>query len=238
MKDHGKIFGGSLTASHGGENIAWKLQTGILSANHLPNRYANDLAQQNTASGGTRYHDGDLAQDYHIWTNHGAITFKKLKNLAFQVDYYQNMKNYDQNPQSYLIQDANGNINYTNISNPDAGNPDYDASTAPDFTDEKTGFIGTISIGSDAKPKGFYAGISYLYLEKYAAMDYFAQYDFARWASTNIKGPEFAAAYRLNKFMRVKGRLFLTEEIKGMQGVDPDYTRSGNRFRLDVNINF
>lgn len=238
LKDHGKIFGGSITASSSNENLSWTLQTGAIAANNLPNRYANDLAQRNTDAGGTRYHDGDLAQDYHIWSNYGAITFKKWKNLSFQANFYQNVATYDQNPQSNLITDVNGNINYTDINNPEAGNSKYDASTAPDFTNERTGFIGTVSIGSDAKPKGFYAGISYLYLEKYAAMDYFAQYDFARWASTNIKGPEFAAAYRLNKFLRVKGRLFLTEEIKGMQGVDPSYTRSANRFRLDVNINF
>ncbi|WP_322970441.1 hypothetical protein [Faecalibacter sp. LW9] len=35
-------------------------------------------------------------------------------------------------------------------------------------------------------------------MEKYAAMDYFAQYDNARWASTNIQGPEFSAGYRFN----------------------------------------
>lgn len=238
LEKHGKMYGYELNLKGGGEKTSFGLHQGWIFANHLPTRYQNNADD----TSGVKYHDGDLAPDYSIFTSGGKLTFKKLKGLTFQADYYHNFKNYETNPVSDLIFDANGvntfdGATYTDI-NGVTQEVVYDDSTAPDFTDQKNGFVGTVSIGGMAKPKDWYLGVSYLYMEKYAAMDYFAQYDYARWASSNIKGPEFKAGYRINKFMKMQGRLFLTEEIKGLQGADPDYTRSGNRFRLDLNFNF
>ncbi|APD08161.1 hypothetical protein UJ101_02663 [Flavobacteriaceae bacterium UJ101] len=238
LEKHGKMYGYELNLKGGGERTSFGLHQGWIFANHLPTRYQNNADD----TSGVKYHDGDLAADYSIFTSGGKLTFKKLKNLTFQADYYHNFKNYDTNPVSDLIFDANGVNTFDGATYVDANGATqevaYDASTAPDFTDQKNGFVGTVSVGGMSKPKDWYLGISYLYMEKYAAMDYFAQYDYARWASSNIKGPEFKAGYRINKFMKMQGRLFLTEEIKGLQGADPSYTRSGNRFRLDLNFNF
>lgn len=226
--EQGKIFGASLRASQSTENIAWKAETGLIKAEKLPTRYINDLAQRGNE---TRYHDGDLAPDYSIWTNQISVTIPHWRNLNITVDYYHNFKNYKQNPISYLIYDANGYNSFNHAS-------DFDVNSSPDFKKQTTGFIASISTGNLNIPKNIWASISYLYMEKYAAMDYYAQYDNARWASTNIKGPEFSAGYRFNKYVQMRGRFFITKDIKGYYGVNPNYTRSADRFRIDFNINF
>lgn len=229
LKDQGKIYGVSLELSKKSSNFSWKASSGIIIAAALPTRYDNDLAQSN--DGRTRYHDGDLAPDYQILANQFSVNFKQLHNLSFTFDYYNNLKKYHNNPISHLIKDINGNNTFSDSEN-------FIPSSSINFTKENQGFVGTIAIGDQSTPKKMYAGISYLYMEKYAAMDYFAQYDFARWTSSNIKGPEFTLAYRLNKYLRLKSRLFITEEIKGLNAIDTAYKRSATRLRIDMNINF
>ena len=227
-KQQGKIFGASVRASQNSENLNWKAETGLIKAEKLPTRYINDIAESST---GIKYHDGDLAPDYSIWTNQVSITFPKIRNLSFAVDYYHNFKNYKQNPISSLIYDANGKNSFTNPN-------EFDVNSSPDFKNQNSGFIASISTGNLNIPKNIWASVSYLYMEKYAAMDYFGQYDNARWASTNIKGPEFSVGYRFNKYLQMRGRYFITEDIKGYYGTNTNYTRSADRVRLDFNISF
>lgn len=227
-KRQGKVYGAAVTVIQNTNDILWKAETGIIKAEQLPNRYLNDLAQTST---GVRYHDGDLAPFYAIWTNQLALTIKSVRNLTFKVDYYNNLKNYKQNPISNRIYDSNGK---TSFANPN----EYNNSLAPNFTKQKQGFIASIATGDLTKPKNIWAEVSYLYMEKYAAMDYFAQFDFARWTASNIKGPEFSVGYRINKFIQCRARYFVSQEIKGLDAINPDYKRSANRFRLDMNISF
>lgn len=217
ISEHGKVYGASLILKEKKANISWHAQTGIILADHLPNRYENDIAEDSKE--GTRYHDGDLAAKYKIWTNQVKISFHGFYDLSLTCDYYRNFEKYDANPDSHLIKAT-------------------EKKAAPDFSDENQGFISTVSVGNYSKIKSLYAGISYLYLEKYATMDYFAQYDFARWASSNIQGVEFCLGYRFHKNIAVKGRLFTTEELKGYNAINPNYKRSANRVRIDININF
>ena len=230
FKDQGRVFGGALAASLSQTNTVWTAETGFIKAEQLPNRYLNDIAE--TSNGiGVKYHDGDLAPTYAIWTNQIGVVFKNFHNLSFKFDYYHNLANYKQNPISNMIYDKNG---FNSFSNPD----DYNNATAPNFTKQKQGFVASVSIGNLAKPKNFWFEASYLYMEKYAAMDYFAQYDYSRWASTNIKGPEFGAGYRFNNYLMFRAKYFITQEIKGLDGIDPSYRRSANRLRLDFVMNF
>lgn len=227
FKEQGKIYGGAINIKQKKENISWTFETGLLIANELPTKYTKDWNN----NGNNFYMDGDLAPDYTIWTNHWALTLPKLQYLTFAFDYFYNMKNYKRNPISSYIYDASG---YNSFSNP----KEFNSETAPNFTKQRNGFIGTVSLGNSSIPKNIFLGISYLYMEKYAAMDYFAQYDFVPWASTNIQGPEFTISYRLNKFLEFKSRLFFMEQIKGLYGIDPSYKKSSNRLRFDININF
>lgn len=227
-KRQGKVYGAAISLSKNTVNNFWKVESGIIKSEQLPNRYINDLAYSPSGIG---YHDGDLAPFYSIWTNQVVYTFKEIRNLTFKVDYYHNFKNYKKNPISNMIYDRSGKNSFDNPTQ-------YDNATAPNFTKQNQGVVVSIATGNLSIPKNIWIEVSYLYMEKYAAMDYFAQYDYARWASTNIKGPEFSAGYRINKFLQTKMRYFVTQEIKGLDGINPDYRRAANRFRFDLNINF
>lgn len=229
LKDQGKIYGFSLELEKKQAAASWKISSGFINADHLPTRYQNDLVQTN--DGKPLYNDGDLAPDYTIWANHFKIKFENFHQLSFTIDYYRNFKNYSENPISHTITDIYGLDSFSNQS-------EFDSSSTNNFTNQRNGFIGTVAIGNQNTVNKLYAGISYLYMEKYAAMDYYAQYDFARWASSNIKGPEFTLAYKLNHHILMKSRLFITEEIKGLNAIDKDYKRSATRLRIDMNIKF
>lgn len=227
-KEQGKVYGASVRASQSIENLSWKAETGLIKAEKLPTRYINDIAQ---SSAGIKYHDGDLAPDYSIWTNQIMLSLPNVRNLTFIVDYYHNFKNYTKNPISHLIHDTNGMNNFTN-------NDAFLSSNSPDFRKQNDGFVASISTGNLNIPKNIWASVSYLYMEKYAAMDYFAQYDYTRWASTNIQGPEFSAGYRFNKYLQMRARFFISNEIKGYYMMNPEYKKSEDRFRLDFNLSF
>ena len=83
-----------------------------------------------------------------------------------------------------------------------------------------------------------------MYLERYSAVDFIAQNDWARWdysnqgspdgRLTNYKGFEFIAAYRLNKSMKLSMRYFKVEQLKAY-GPALD---NGDRIRFDIDIWF
>lgn len=223
FKKQGKMYGISANFGKDDEIKSWRLSSGLLMAEKLPNVYYSDVANF--------FYPGDLAPDYSIWTSHLDIKLKQLSNLNFNVNVFYNFKNYKTNPPSNLITDKSGNNYFSegNVFNP---------SEAPDFTKQNFGIYGNIGIDFSLFKKEFKTSLAYLYMEKYAALDYYAQYDLARWNSTNIQGPEFMILCQLNKWMRLRSRNFFMQEIKGLNGIDPSYKRSGNRTRLDLLINF
>ena len=217
IKDHGRLYGGELRLKGSQPSLSYNIRTAITAANNLSNRVVNDAGDALTAA---TYYDGDLARHYCIWNSGASLTFKKAKNLTISADFYQNLRNYDQNPTSWMIVTGSKN------------------GVTPDFTKQKTGFLASVSVGKLANPKDWMAELSYLYMQKYAAMDFFAQYDWCRWASSNIQGPELRLGYRINKFMTLTSRTFFTKEIKGLDGNDDSYRRSATRTRLDVGFTF
>ena len=100
------------------------------------------------------------------------------------------------------------------------------------------GYAADILSTLEPKENLIFYGYNPASLEKYAAMDYFAQYDYTRWASTNIQGPEFSAGYRFNKYLQMRARFFISNEIKGYYMMNPEYKKSEDRFRLDFNLSF
>jgi len=223
FKKQGKMYGVSAELQKNNPTNTWKVSSGLLLAERLPNTYYSNIS-------GFIY-PGDLAPDYSIWTNHLDVKFKQLSNLNFNVNVFYNFKKYKTNPPSNLITDKSGN-NYFSDNNA------FVTSEAPDFTKQNFGIYGNVGVDFSLFKKVFKTSLAYLYMEKYAALDYYAQYDLARWNSTNVKGPEFMILCQLNKWMRLRSRNFFMREIKGLNAVDPSYTRSGNRTRLDLIINF
>lgn len=151
-----------------------------------------------------------------------SIMHLGAKVLAFQapkitvgLDLYQNLENYQKND-----------------SIPEV------------LKDQKKGIVGSLVWG-DLKLKGdFTVGAYYTYMERYAAVDFLAQNDWARWdyASsgskdgrlTNFKGFEIDAGYRINKNMTLKMRYFMVDQLIPYG----EYLENGNRIRFDLDIGF
>jgi len=221
LAKQGRMYGFSVNAKKNNENRSFEISTGLIKANALENRFESSLQDA--------YWDGDLAQDYSIWASEIVYTFKTLNNLSLKVDFYRNFQNYSQGLTSSLITDAQGRTSY---------DPGFDKNTTPNFTNQRTGFYGGIKSDLPFISKKLSATAGYLYMEKYAALDVFAQFDLARWTSTNLKGLELTFEYKLSDIISFKSRTFLMEEIKGLHGANPEFRRNGNRTRLDIIITF
>lgn len=113
-----------------------------------------------------------------------------------------------------------------------------------DFKNEKTGFVGGIIFG-ESKLKGDWAfKIYYVSLEKYAAVDYLAQNDWARWSYsdqnspagrlTNFRGYEAMVGYMIAENLSTKVRFFHTEQIVKTGTVN----EKSYRIRLDLDFAF
>ena len=153
--------------------------------------------------------------DYSIIHIGAKLKALKSKNLFVDFDFYQNIEDYRSNEN---ISDA--------------------------FSEEKTGYSIGIQFGSFKQTKDLKFKITYAKLEKYAALDYMAQNDWARWdysafnspdgRLTNFKGFEIMAGYSLGKKMNLKIRCFKVDQIKTLSAVK----ENGNRIRIDFNIGF
>ena len=139
---------------------------------------------------------------------------EKLK-IAAGFDYYQNIKDYNSND-----------------------------SIPQKFRNQKQGFVSSTSIGKLEKKGDWKLQLTYTYLERFAAVDFLAQNDWARWdyssqgspdgRLTNFKGFEIMAGYALDNNMNLKIRYFNVNQIKPLGIVN----ETGNRIRLDFNIGF
>jgi hypothetical protein len=85
---------------------------------------------------------------------------------------------------------------------------------------------------------------TYTYFERYAAVDFLAQNDWARWdyssfkspdgRVTNFEGLELLAGYAFDKKLTVNMRYFIVHQLVPF-GISKE---TGNRVRLDVDIGF
>ena len=109
---------------------------------------------------------------------------------------------------------------------------------------QKQGFVSNFSIGNLVKKGDWKFQLTHTYLEKFAAVDFLAQNDWARWdyssqgssdgRLTNFKGLELAGGYAIDKNIILKLRYFTVNQIV-ILGMEHE---NGNRIRLDFNINF
>ncbi|MDW5287231.1 putative porin [Formosa sp. PL04] len=110
------------------------------------------------------------------------------------------------------------------------------------FKNQKNGGIAMITIGKLDKKKDFLLKLNYCYMERYAAVDYYAQNDWVRWdyssqgspdgRLTNFKGLEVMGGYAINEKINLKLRFFTVQQILSY-GVGRE---NGNRIRLDFNV--
>jgi hypothetical protein len=148
----------------------------------------------------------------HIGTKIELI--KRLK-IAVGFDYYQNIKDYNNND-----------------------------SIPQKFRNQKRGLVSSTSIGKLEKKGDWKLQLTHTYLERFAVVDFLAQNDWTRWdyssqgspdgRLTNFKGFEIMAGYAIDKNMNLKIRCFNVNQIKPFEIVK----ETGNRIRLDFNIGF
>jgi hypothetical protein len=142
------------------------------------------------------------------------IVFEEPK-ISFGLDLYQN------------VEDLQKNI-----------------SVPEELRDQKKGVITNLSWGKLKEKNDFTLQVYYTYLERYAAVDFLAQNDWARWdyssqgspdgRLTNFKGVELLAGYMINKNFRLKMRYFVVDQLVPY-GITKE---NGNRIRLDLDIRF
>jgi len=153
--------------------------------------------------------------NYKILHLGSSFMISKSKSLRIYVDYYKNLDD---------LKDYNQIL--------------------PNFQDQTNGLIIGLKYGQ-LKYKGDWEfKCTGNYLERYAAIDFLAQNDWARWdysnlgspdgRLTNYKGLEIAAGYAIDKNFNLKMRYFIVEQILPYG----THKETGQRIRLDLNIGF
>ena len=148
----------------------------------------------------------------HLGTH--AMVWTKPK-ITLGLDLYQNVQDYSANP----------NIPHA-------------------LKNEKQGLVASALWGQLEERGDFIVGLYYMHLQRYSAVDFIAQNDWARWdysafdspdgRLTNLKGLEVVAAYRINKYMKLKMRYFKVEQLIPYGPA----LENGDRIRLDLDIGF
>ena len=153
--------------------------------------------------------------DYAIIHLGTKVEILKNPKVTAGFDYYQNVQDYNNND------------------------------SIPKFLQkQKTGYVANAGIGKLDKKGDWKVELTYSYMERFAAVDYLAQADWARWdysstgspdsRLTNFKGLEIMAGYALAENMDLRVRFFTVEQIVPY-GIAKE---NGNRIRLDFNIGF
>ena len=112
------------------------------------------------------------------------------------------------------------------------------------FQDEKSGIVGQLSVGELVEKGNWKAQLIYAYLERFAAVDFLTQNDWARWSYsdqgspdgrlTNLKGFEIMLGYALNGNADLQFRAYSVEQLVALGS----FKETGDRVRLDLNIRF
>ena len=151
--------------------------------------------------------------DYNIL--HIGSRFKVLKDQkwAVEADYYHNLEDLSKNDSIPL-----------------------------DFVDQKKGITLSTHYGDLNSRGNWLFRVSYNYQERYSAVDFLAQNDWARWdyseqgskdgRLTNYQGWEFLVAYAVTDKMDLQVRSFFVEQLVPFG----EFRETNNRIRFDLNI--
>lgn len=153
--------------------------------------------------------------DYAIGHLGTQVTIFNKPLIKGEIDIYQNFQNYESND-----------------------------SISSNFKNQKKGLIVGLSYGS-TKAKGNYkVKITYTHLEQFAAVDFLAQNDWARWdyssigspdgRLTNFKGMEVMIGYALADKIVLSSRAFFIEQLVPYGS----FKETNSRIRFDIDIGF
>lgn len=151
--------------------------------------------------------------DYSIIHIGSKLIVFKTENIFIDVDFYLNLEDYGSN---------------NNISD--------------QIADEKNGFSMGIQYGTLENAKDWKFKVTYTAMQKFAALDYMAQNDWARWdyssfnspdgRLTNLQGIEIVAAYNISKKANITAKYYLVEQLIP----EGDFNETGQRIRFDLNV--
>lgn len=135
--------------------------------------------------------------------------------IQVELDYYYNFENYDNND-----------------------------SIPAELKNQKTGWVVALGYGQLKAKNDWHFKITYTHLERYAAVDFLAQNDWARWdyaefgsldgRLTNMKGWELVAAYMVDDNLWLTMKYYTVRQIVPY---GPAY-ENGQRIRLDLDLRF
>lgn len=156
-----------------------------------------------------------FVMDYSIL--HVGTRLNILQNhlLSIEFDYYHNWENYSQND-----------------------------SISTNLRDQKSSMVIGLKYGS-LKDKGEWLfKASYAWLQRYSAVDFLAQNDWARWnysslgspdgRLTNFNGVELVAGYMIDEKVSLKMKYYIVDQLTPY-GTS---TETGDRVRLDLDVRF
>lgn len=109
---------------------------------------------------------------------------------------------------------------------------------------QNTGIVLGLRCGSLKQRGNWLVYLSYVRLQKYAVVDYFAQNDWARWdyssvgatgaRLTNLHGTELKIGYAVKQNFNLNVRFYLVEQLVKIG----QFKETGSRIRLDMNVKF
>lgn len=148
----------------------------------------------------------------HVGTRFNIV--KRLM-LGFELDYYHNFQNYNQND-----------------------------SIPTNFKEQKSGVTVGLKYGSLKQKGDWLIKASYTYLQQYSVLDFMAQNDWARWdysslgspdgRLTNYNGIELVVGYMIDKKVSLKMKYYVVEQLIPY-GITKE---TGSRIRLDLDVKF
>ncbi|SFZ89368.1 Putative porin [Flaviramulus basaltis] len=157
--------------------------------------------------------NADFVFNYSILHLGTKLKLLSKPNVNFEADYYSNLENYD----------SNDNIE-------------------SNFKNQKNGFVIGITFGQLKTQGDWLFKVTYTNLEQYAAVDFFAQNDWARWdyssfdspdgRLTNFKGIELVGGYALNQKMTLKMKWYFVDQLVPYGA----FKETGSRARIDLDI--
>ena len=159
--------------------------------------------------------NGTFTLDYSIVHLGAKWKLTQKPSLNLEVDYYNNLEDYGQND-----------------------------SIPNRFKNQKTANVIGLSYGELKEKGNWFFKASYAYLQQYAAVDFMAQNDWARWdyssfgspdgRLTNFKGVELVAGFKLDKRTNLKMKYY-----RVAQHIPYGTTKeTGSRIRLDLDVKF
>lgn len=153
--------------------------------------------------------------DYSILHLGSSIKPLKAIPLCLEVDFYSNLEDYSKND-----------------------------SIPNSLKDETMGLVAGLSYGELKEAGDWFFKLTYNHLEQYAAVDFLAQNDWARWdysslgspdgRLTNYKGTELVVSYAIDKNTKLTMKQYLVEQLVAY-GAEKE---TGSRIRFDIDIKF